>query len=138
VAGGPATGEAVTGQAAGALPTAERASTGLEPAEPEPSGPESTEPESTEPDSTEPAPAEPPAAQKQPAWPDGISVRIPRLGTISLPPREDLAFVGGIAAIAILGAIEWPIAAVLCVGHLLATNGRHKSLREFGEALDRG
>jgi hypothetical protein len=83
-------------------------------------------------------PTERPTTQKQPAWPDGISVRIPRVGTISLPPREDLAFVGGIAAIAILGAIEWPIAAVLCVGHLLATNGRHKSLREFGEALDRG
>jgi hypothetical protein len=43
---------------------------------------------------------------------------------------------GGITALALLEIIEWPVAAVLAVGHVLAHNRHHALLRDFGEALD--
>lgn len=57
------------------------------------------------------------------------------LGTVRLPEPERLAFYGGIAALAAFGILEWPVAVVLGVGHLLADDHHHKVLREFGEAL---
>jgi hypothetical protein len=44
---------------------------------------------------------------------------------------------GGIATLAVLEIIEWPIAVVLTAGHILAHNRHHVLLREFGEALDK-
>jgi hypothetical protein len=61
---------------------------------------------------------------------------MPFLGTVTLPAAGELAFLGGVGVLAVVGAIEWPIAAVLGAGHLLASNQRNKVLREFGEALE--
>jgi hypothetical protein len=57
------------------------------------------------------------------------------LGTIRLPEPERLAFYGGIVTLAAFGIVEWPVAAVLGIGHLLADDHHHKCLCEFGEAL---
>jgi hypothetical protein len=57
------------------------------------------------------------------------------LGAIRLPEPERLAFYGGIAALAAFGILDWPVAAVLGIGHLLAEDHHHKLLCEFGEAL---
>jgi len=65
-----------------------------------------------------------------------IHVRLPdNAGTIRLPEPQRLAFYGGMAALAAFGIIEWPVAVVLGVGHLLAEDHHHKCLCEFGEAL---
>ncbi|HEY0695901.1 MAG TPA: hypothetical protein VGD71_43540 [Kribbella sp.] len=67
---------------------------------------------------------------------NSVRVNLPCVGTVRLPPPEHLAWYGGIAAITALGFLEWPVAAVLAVGHLLAQDHHNRVLRDFGEALE--
>ena len=65
-----------------------------------------------------------------------IRVTLPdNLGTIRLPEPQRLAFYGGIATLAAFGIVDWPVAVVLGIGHLLAEDHHHKVLCDFGEAL---
>ena len=48
-------------------------------------------------------------------------IPVPGLGTIELT-RPELVYVGGIAALGVLGLLEWPIALVIGAGHLLAAD----------------
>jgi hypothetical protein len=65
-----------------------------------------------------------------------LTIALPdNLGVIRLPEPERLAFYGGITALAAVGILEWPVAVVLGIGHLLAEDHHHKVLAEFGEAL---
>jgi hypothetical protein len=65
-----------------------------------------------------------------------LTVTLPDdLGTVRLPEPERLAYYGGIAALAAFGILDWPLAVVLGIGHLLAEDHHHKMLCEFGEAL---
>jgi hypothetical protein len=67
---------------------------------------------------------------------DTLLIELPDgLGAVRLPAPKQLAFYGGIAALAVFGIIDWPVAVVLGVGHLLAEDHHHKALVEFGEAL---
>ena len=68
---------------------------------------------------------------------NSIRMDVPGIGHLHLPPPDQLAFLGGIATLAVLQLIEWPVAAVLTVGHILAHNRHHAVLRDFGEALDK-
>jgi hypothetical protein len=65
-----------------------------------------------------------------------LRVELPVLGTVTLPPPDQLAYVGGIAALAALEIIEWPIAVTLAAGHLLAATRGNKALQDFGDALE--
>ena len=65
-----------------------------------------------------------------------LRVELPVLGAVTLPPPEQLAYVGGIAALAALEIIEWPIGLALATGHLLAATRGNKALRDFGDALE--
>lgn len=67
---------------------------------------------------------------------NSTQVELPGIGHLRLPPPDQIAFLGGITALALLEIIEWPVAAVLAVGHVLAHNRHHALLRDFGEALD--
>ncbi|MEU7815495.1 hypothetical protein [Pseudonocardia sp. NPDC049154] len=58
-----------------------------------------------------------------------------RLGTIRLPALDSLAWIGGLATLAAVGILEWPVAAAIGVGHLLSHQRHLRLLREFGEAL---
>jgi hypothetical protein len=40
-----------------------------------------------------------------------------------LPSRSSMLFYGGLAATAVVGAIEWPVAAAIGVGSALASRG---------------
>jgi hypothetical protein len=64
-------------------------------------------------------------------------LHMPGIAHLELPPADQLAFLGGVAVLAVLGIVEWPVAGVLAVGHLLAHNRHHALLRDFGEALDK-
>jgi hypothetical protein len=55
---------------------------------------------------------------------------------LELPPVDKLAFYAGLAGAAAFGVIEWPIALVAGVGHLLSDDRRNRTLRALGEALD--
>lgn len=68
---------------------------------------------------------------------NSIRVEMPGIGHLHLPPHDQIGFLGGIAALALIQIIEWPVAAALPVGHILAHNRHHALLRDFGEAMDR-
>ncbi|CAM3239669.1 hypothetical protein BST27_24650 [Mycobacterium intermedium] len=63
-------------------------------------------------------------------------INLPVVGKISVPPPEQLAYYGGLAALAALELIDWPVALVIATGHALASNHHNKLLEEFGEALE--
>ena len=55
--------------------------------------------------------------------------------TVTLPPPQHLAWYGGITVVAALGFLEWPVAGVLVLGHLLAQDHHNRLIHDFGEAL---
>ncbi len=61
---------------------------------------------------------------------------LPLVGTVRLPSKGSLAYYGAITGLAALGLIEWPVAAVVALGHLLAQQQGNAIVKEFGEGLD--
>lgn len=61
---------------------------------------------------------------------------MPRSISLTLPAPEHLAFYAGVGAMAVFGIMEWPVAAVLLVGHTLANEQHNKILQSLGEALE--
>jgi hypothetical protein len=55
---------------------------------------------------------------------------------LETPPVEHLAFYAGLGALAAAEIIEWPVALVLTVGHVLMGLNQRPALRELGEAID--
>jgi hypothetical protein len=55
---------------------------------------------------------------------------------LTLPPLDKMAFYAGLVGAAAFGLIEWPIAVLAGVGHLLSDDRRNRALRALGEALD--
>jgi hypothetical protein len=88
-------------------------------------------------ESSESTAGRPRAAADKATRRNSTEVTVPFLGTVKLPAADELAFLGGVGVLAVVGAIEWPVAVVLGAGHALAANHRNKVLREFGEALER-
>jgi len=67
---------------------------------------------------------------------NSLHIRLPIAGELHLPAAEEVAFIGGVVALAIVGFLEWPVAVLLGLGHGLALNRRNKVVRSFGEALE--
>lgn len=67
---------------------------------------------------------------------DMVHVSLPVVGQLHLPPTEEMVFLGGTAFLAVIGVLEWPVAVLLSVGHILSLNGRNKAVRAFGETLE--
>jgi hypothetical protein len=61
-----------------------------------------------------------------------FNIPIPRKITV---PWDQLAFAGGVTVLAAASIIEWPLAAVLAVGHVLVSQHHSRTLTAFGEAL---
>jgi hypothetical protein len=66
----------------------------------------------------------------------GIHITLPTLGRINIGPSDQLAYFAGIAVLAALEIIEWPVAVIIAAGHLLADQRRSSTLHAFGEALE--
>ena len=64
-----------------------------------------------------------------------VRVVVPALGAVELPSTDTLAWLAGLATIAALGVLEWPVAAVIGVGHVLAHQHHLRLLKDFGEGL---
>ncbi|GES09005.1 hypothetical protein [Acrocarpospora macrocephala] len=47
--------------------------------------------------------------------------RMMRTGRAAIPPPEQLVYYGGLGVLAVLGAVEWPIAAAIGVGTMIAS-----------------
>jgi hypothetical protein len=67
---------------------------------------------------------------------NSIELDLPVVGRVDLPPPDHLAWYAALGALTVLEIIEWPVAAVLCVGKALADSHRNKAIEEFGRALD--
>ncbi len=63
-------------------------------------------------------------------------VNLPVVGQMEIPRPEQLAYFGGLAALAALELIDWPVAVVIAAGHLLASNHHNKILEELGDAME--
>ncbi|MBV8787589.1 MAG: hypothetical protein JOZ00_12990 [Mycobacterium sp.] len=63
-------------------------------------------------------------------------VNVPVVGQMEIPRPEQLAYFGGLAALAALELIDWPVALVIAAGHFLASNHHNKVLEEIGEAME--
>jgi hypothetical protein len=63
-------------------------------------------------------------------------VDLPFVGTVALPPPQQLAYLGGIAALIALDVIEWPVGLVVAAGHVFAANTHNKIVQDFGDALE--
>jgi hypothetical protein len=63
-------------------------------------------------------------------------VNVPVVGQLEIPRPEQLAYYGGLAALAALELIDWPVALVIGAGHLLAANHHNRLLEELGEAME--
>jgi hypothetical protein len=64
------------------------------------------------------------------------AVRLPFAGEVKVPRPEHLAYYAALGTLVAIEIIEWPIAAILGAGKLLADNHHNRALREFGKALD--
>lgn len=67
---------------------------------------------------------------------NSLRVTLPVVGTVTLPPGDQLAYLGGLAVLTALEIVEWPVALVLGAGHLLASDRNSRVIRDFGEALE--
>lgn len=67
---------------------------------------------------------------------EGTRLEVPVLGVVTFPPRDQLVFFGGVGLLVAVGLIEWPVAAVVGAGHLLAAKRNNRTFRELGEALE--
>lgn len=63
-------------------------------------------------------------------------VTVPLIGAITLPPPDQLAYMGGIAALVAFEVIEWPVGLALCAGRALANFSHNKVIQDFGHALE--
>lgn len=75
-------------------------------------------------------------AARQATARNSVRVTLPIVGTVELPPTQDLTYIGGLGLLTVVGLLEWPIAATLGVGHLLAADRRNKVVHDFGDALE--
>jgi hypothetical protein len=65
-----------------------------------------------------------------------VRVELPVVGEMRLPPGDTLAWLGGLAALAVVGVLDWPVAAVIGAGHVLAHQNHLRLLKDFGEGLE--
>ncbi|MBW0015507.1 hypothetical protein [Mycobacterium sp.] len=65
-----------------------------------------------------------------------FAVNVPVVGQLEIPRPEQLAYFGGLVALAALELIDWPVAVVIAAGHLLASNHHNKILEELGDAME--
>ena len=67
---------------------------------------------------------------------NSLRLDVPVIGTLTLPPPQQLAYVGGITALVALEVIDWPVGLVLVAGHVLAASSHNKIVQDFGDALE--
>ena len=67
---------------------------------------------------------------------ESFAINLPVVGQVQVPRPDQLAYYGGLAALAAFELIDWPVAVVIVAGHILASNHHNKLLEELGEAME--
>jgi hypothetical protein len=67
-----------------------------------------------------------------------FSIRLPVVGKVPVPPPDQLAFYGGLGALAAVGLIDWPVALAIGVGQAVVARhfGDHPSAPSATPAPD--
>ncbi|MGH3490745.1 MAG: hypothetical protein ACRDP8_22910 [Actinopolymorphaceae bacterium] len=65
-----------------------------------------------------------------------LHLTLPIVGPVSLPAPQHLAWYAGVATLTIAGLLEWPVALVIAVGHLLGEDHHNRLIEDFGSALE--
>jgi hypothetical protein len=66
----------------------------------------------------------------------GATVEVPVLGPLTLPPPDRLIFYVGLGLLAVFEVVEWPVALIVGVGHMLADQRHWRLGKGVGEALE--
>jgi len=74
-----------------------------------------------------------PAAAQHVDNSEHLALMVPYLGTVRLPPPDQLAYYTAVAALLALEVIEWPLALLAAAGHAL-TQQHSRTREEFGSA----
>lgn len=78
----------------------------------------------------------PRSAAERAARHNSSHLSLPVIGEVELPPKDELAYLGGLVVLGAMGTLDWPVVGLLAIGHALISNRRNKVVREFGEALE--
>ena len=65
-----------------------------------------------------------------------FAVELPLVGRVRIPRPDQVAYFGGLVVLVALEIIEWPIAAAIAAGHILASNHHNTVLEEIGEVIE--
>lgn len=69
--------------------------------------------------------------------PRAPQVTLPVIGwTFALPPRREWPWIGGVALVAALDIIDWPVALIIAIGHTIMTNSHNEQLRELADGIE--
>ena len=67
---------------------------------------------------------------------ESFAMNLPVVGQVEIPRPEQLAYYGGLAALAAFELIDWPVALVIAAGHIMASSHHNRILEELGEAME--
>jgi hypothetical protein len=67
---------------------------------------------------------------------ESFVVALPVVGRVRIPRPDQLAYFGGLAALAALEIIDWPVALIIASGHVLANQHHNRVAEELGEAIE--
>ena len=67
-----------------------------------------------------------------------VTVNLPLVGPVTLPSAPHMAWYAGVATLAVLEVVEWPVAIVMVTAKALADSTHHQLVSQFGQALEKG
>lgn len=64
------------------------------------------------------------------------AIELPIVGKLPAPEKHDAAYVAGMAALLVVGAVELPIVLMLLGGHVLVKQHHSRALSAIGEVME--
>lgn len=64
-----------------------------------------------------------------------LDLRLPMIGHVRIPRASHVAFYGGLAGLAALQILEWPMTLMLVAAHALTEQEHSRLVANFGDAL---
>ena len=64
------------------------------------------------------------------------AIELPIVGKLPAPEKHDAAYVAGMAALLVVGAVELPIALILLGGHVLVKQHHSRAVSAIGEVME--
>lgn len=65
-----------------------------------------------------------------------FAVQLPVVGRVRIPRPDQLAYYAGLAALAAIEIIDWPVALIIATGHALVSQQHSRVAEQLGEAIE--